>query len=143
MKTRYSSLVSVKKNIMQKSERAVQAANLTLQNAKTALQASYKELELIDTPDHGKIKDFLSTRVLLSAQIEIIKHNEAWVVSMEQELRVIKEHLKKAMIEFEKFQYLEFQEIEKELIKQKRQEAKNLDEVALITYAKKDIARVA
>jgi len=40
MKTRYTSLVSVKKNIMKKSERVLLSANETLQNAQTALQLS-------------------------------------------------------------------------------------------------------
>lgn len=143
MTTRYSSLVSVKKNIMQKSERAVQTANAVLQNANKALQDSYDELDRIKTPEQGIIKDFLSIRSLLDSQRAMIRHNEEWVDFAEKELSVAKEQLKKTMIEFEKFQYLEFQEIKKELAKQKYKEVKDLDEIALIGHTRKDTTKVA
>ena len=41
------------------------------------------------------------------------------------------------MIEYEKFKYLDLQEIKKIIKKQKMLEAKELDEVALMTYARK------
>jgi flagellar biosynthesis chaperone FliJ len=143
MTTRYSSLVNVKKNIMQSSERVVESANATLKNAYTALNTSYEELELIKTPLHGRITEFLSTRTLLDSQRALIEHNKEWVAFAQKELNQAKEQLKTAMIEFEKFQYLEFQEIEKALKAQKLKEAKELDEVALITHARKDKTKVA
>jgi flagellar biosynthesis chaperone FliJ len=42
------------------------------------------------------------------------------------------------MIEYEKFKYLEVQEIEKVLKAQKIAEVKRLDEVALMTFGKKE-----
>jgi len=42
------------------------------------------------------------------------------------------------MMEHEKFQYLDFEEIKAELKKRKFKEAKDLDEIALMTYAKKN-----
>jgi len=143
MKTRYSSLVNVKKNIMQKSERVVKSANTALLNAKSALQKSYEELELIQTPLQGKITEFLATRTLLDAQRNLIQHNKEWEHFAKKELEKAKLELKSSMIEFEKFQYLEFKEIEKELNKIKLQEAKDLDEIALITHSRKDKTRAA
>jgi hypothetical protein len=143
MKTRYSSLVSVKKNIMQKSERVLQAANAALHNATQALKTSYEELELIHAPLSGKITELLSTRTLLDSQRALIKHNEEWVQFAKNELAEAKKQLKIDMIEFEKYQYLEFQEIQAALKKIKIQEAKDLDEVALITHARKDKTKVA
>jgi flagellar biosynthesis chaperone FliJ len=143
MKTRYTSLVNVKKNIMQKSERVVQSANAALNNASQALQTSLEELQLIQTPQHGKINEFLSMRALLTSQRAEITHNEEWLAYAKKELFAAKEELKLHMIEFEKFQYLEYQEIAKELQKIKLKEAKDLDEIALITHARKDKTKVA
>ena len=134
MKTRYTSLVSVKKNIMQKSERALQSANANLNNASIALKLSFSELNLIDTPTTGQISDFLSSRVLLDAQRKLISHNEEWVDFANNQIRECKEQLKIDMIEYEKFNYLELQEIKEILHKRKLQEAKELDEIALMTY---------
>ena len=42
------------------------------------------------------------------------------------------------MIEYEKFKYLELEEMKKAIKKQKIEEIKQLDEVALMTYGQKD-----
>jgi len=137
MKTRFSSLVSLKKNTMQKSERVVQNANKLLQNAKEALGESLVQLQDIPSPNHGVISEFLAIRTLFDSQRSIISHNEEWVAYAEQELFKAQEQLKRDMIEYEKFKYLELQEIEKLIKAQKIKEAKDLDEVALMTFTKK------
>ena len=144
MKTRFSALVSVKKNAMQKSERVVQNANKNLQNATEALRESLVELQKIPAPQQGFISDFLANRTLLDTQRALIAHNEAWVAYAKKELAEAQEQLKAAMIEYEKFNYLELQEIEKILYAKKVQEAKDLDEVALMTHSRKrDMIREA
>jgi len=137
MKTRFSSLLTVKKNIMQKSERVVQNANKNLQNAKGALENSLAELQQIPSVSSGAIADFLANRTLLDSQRALIKHNEEWLAYTQKELLTAKEQLKYDMIEYEKFKYLELQELEKILKEQAVKEAKDLDEVALMTHAKK------
>jgi len=143
MKTRYTSLVKVKKNIMQKSERALEFANIKLHNAEAALETSYKELQDIQTPLQGKITAFLSARTLLDSQRALISHNQEWLEYANKDLLQAKKQLKIDMIEFEKFQYLEYQEREKEHKIRKQQEAKELDEIALITHARKEKIRFA
>lgn len=138
MKTRYSSLVSVKKNIMQKSERLLQEKNAALQNAQAALEISIQELQTIQTPNNGIISEFLANRALLDAQRALIHHNEEWVVFAQNDVTTAKEQLKRDMLEYEKFQYLEVQEIEAFKKQQKIKEAKELDEVALITHGIKE-----
>ena len=137
MKTRFSSLVTVKKNSMQKSERVVQNANKNLQNSKDALEESIAQLQQIPTPEHGVISDFLANRKLLELQRGVIEHNKEWVEYAQKELLEAKKELQEAMIEYEKFKYLDLQEVEKFLMQQKLKEAKDLDEVALMTHSRK------
>jgi len=137
VKTRYTSLVSVKKNLMQKSERALQSANANLNSATIALELSLKSLNDIPSPTEGQISEFLSSRMLLDSQRNIIRQNEEWIDFCQHTIREAKEQLKIDMIEFEKFNYLELQEIKEILHKRKVQEAKDLDEIALMTYDKK------
>ena len=134
MRTRYTSLVSVKKNIMQKSERLLQSKNFALNNAKEALQNSFKALDELQPPKNGIISDFLSNRALLDSQRSIIRHNEEWVAFATREVQEAQEQLKRDMIEYEKYQYLELQEIEAMKKAQKIKDAKELDEIALITH---------
>ncbi|MBN2815487.1 MAG: flagellar FliJ family protein [Campylobacterales bacterium] len=142
MTTRYSSLVNVKKNIVQQKERGVESANLNLQNAKKAVDSSYAELTQIQAPQNGKINDFISTRVLLDAQRALIKHNEEWLSYASKEIENAKQDLKGAMIEYEKFKYLEYQELQKELSRKKLKEAKELDEIALVVHTRKSTQKV-
>jgi len=137
MKTRYSPLVSVKKNIMQKSERVLQSANNNLNSAKEALKTSLLELHTIETPQTGNIQEFLSARTLLDTQRVVIKHNEEWIAFAQHEIEEAKEQLKKDNIEYEKFNYLELEEIKRVMKERKLQEGKDLDEVALMTYGMK------
>lgn len=134
MKTRYSPLVSVKKNIVQKSEQLLQSATARLESAKEALQTSLLELHTIEMPQSGNIQNFLSARTLLDAQRALISQNEEWIIYAKREVEEAREQLKKDSIEFEKFNYLQLEEIKRVLKERKLQEAKELDEVALMTY---------
>ena len=143
MKTKYTSLVSVKKNTMQKSEQALQNATKELQNSENELLDSTLLLNTIETPTTGKISDFLSSRTLLDTQRNIINSNQQQIISQQEALQSAKEQLKLDMIEFEKYNYLEVEEIKNILNKRKIQEAKDLDEIALMTYAKKRLNKEA
>jgi flagellar biosynthesis chaperone FliJ len=137
MKTKFTSLVTVKKNSMQKSERVVQNANATLNSAHTALELSRKSLQSIEAPTNGSMQEFLASRTLLDFTRANIQHNQKWLEFAQNQLRAAKEQLKFDMIEYEKFKYLDLEEIKKIIKKQKIQEAKELDEVALMTHTRK------
>ena len=137
MKTRFSSLVTLKKSTMDKSERVVQQANSDLKSASTALELSYESLQNIESPKSGSMSEMVANRTLLSSQRDFIIHNHEWVQFAQNQLYQAKEQLKADMIEHEKFKYLELEEIKKILKKRKIEEAKNLDEVALMTHARK------
>ena len=136
MKTRYTPLVTVKKNSMQKSERAVESANTTLNSASVALQLSLETLGSLEFPQSGSVKEMLAARSMLDLKRSEIQHNREWVEFAKQTLAQAKEQLKLDMIEYEKFKYLELQEIKKIIAEQKLKEAKELDEIALMTYSR-------
>lgn len=138
MKSRFSPLVKVKKNSMQKSERFLQKATVNLNSASSALELSYNTLKEIAPPSRGSMSQMLASRTLLNSQRELIKHNQEWVTFAKNQIEQAKAQLKADMIELEKFQYLELQEIKQELKKRALQEAKDLDEVALMTYMGKN-----
>jgi len=137
LKTRFTSLVHVKKNIVQKSERLLQQANANLNKAKKALEKSLAYLQEIKLPSHGKITEFLANRALLDAQRVVMQHNQDWLKYTINEVAQVKEQLKKDMIEYEKYKYLEYEEIQKALKEIKITEAKDLDEIAIMTYTNK------
>lgn len=136
MKTRYSPLVKLKKSTMDRTERLVQQKNAELNNAMDALKNSYEFLEDIEQPNSGNINDLLASRRLLSSQRDLIEHNKSWVNFARDQLEDAKNQFKKDMIEYEKYKYLDLEEIKKYQKELKVKEAKNLDEVALMTFGK-------
>jgi len=137
LKTRYTSLVGVKKNIMQKRERELQSLNVKLKNAQLALEESQNDINYIKTPQNGNISEFLAFRTLLDAQRGLIAHNQGWVEYTQNELKRAQKQLQIDTTEYEKFNYLETTEIKKKLKEIQLKEAKDLDEVALMTHNRK------
>ena len=122
---------------MQKSERVLQGANADLNSATMALELSYKSLDDVKAPQSGTMAEMLASRTLFDSQRGLIKHNKEWIEFAKTQVNQAKEKLKSDMIEHEKFKYLELEEIKKVLEKRKIQEAKDLDEVALMTHSRK------
>lgn len=141
MKTRYSALVSIKKDAMKKAERVFSEKKMVYERAKQALEESVKSLQEIAPLQQGSMGDFLANRALLDTQRATIKHNEAWVEYAQRDLQGVQEQLKEAMIEYEKYNYLELQEIQKMKKAQQIKEAKELDEVALMRFARVEANR--
>jgi flagellar biosynthesis chaperone FliJ len=119
---------------MQESELELQKALKKLQNAKNELEKSIKDLEKLKSPKNGNMQEFLAQRTLLDAQLRLIEKNRDWVAYEETQLKAIQEQYKKDMIEYEKFKYLQAQEVEKIKKKLALQESKRLDEVAIMRY---------
>ena len=135
MQTRYTPLVKLKKSTMDKSENAVCKANADLNSASMALETSYNSLDSIELPSTGTMAELSASRTLLDSQRGIIQHNKEWLEFAKKQVESAKEQLKLDMIEFEKFKYLESQEIKKVLKEKKIQESKDLDEIALMTFS--------
>ena len=136
MKTRFSSLVTLKKSAVDKSERAVQGANADLNSATMALQLSYNSLDDVQAPQMGTMADMIASRTLLDSQRGVISHNKEWVDFAKNQVSQAKYRLKSDMIEHEKFKYLELEEIKKVLKEKKLRESKDLDEVAIMTHSR-------
>jgi len=139
MKTRFSALVTITKSVMQKSERVLESANTDLNRAKEALKQSHQALNNLATPNSGVMMEFLASRILLDSSRNTINHNKEWVSFANNQVENARVQLKSAMLDYEKVNYLQFQEVKKIIDKKKIQEAKDLDEVALMTYSRKKI----
>ena len=123
---------------MQQSESVLQRANALFFNAQNNLKVSIEQLQDLTPPTNGQISNFLANKSLLDAQRNLIKHNQELLSFSKTEMQKAKEQLKLDTIEYEKFKYLEFEEQKKLIKKAKIKEAKDLDEIALMTYANKN-----
>jgi hypothetical protein len=113
MRTRFTQLVKYKHNEMQKCERELLGLNSELSDAQEQLQTAYDILHQLQTPQEGDIQTFLQSRTTLALQRDIIKKKCATIEQIKLHVNRAKESLKSSMIEYEKFKYLETQQIKK------------------------------
>ncbi|MDX1294856.1 MAG: flagellar export protein FliJ [Sulfurimonadaceae bacterium] len=137
MKTRFSPLVKIKKDMMDRCERQLQQANFNLDNAQIALEKAYRDLAEAKTPDSGAMQGFLQSRMIISAQRDIVAEKQEWFAFAEGEVEAAKKALKDAMMDYEKFKYLEAEEIKVMLVKEKRAQQIELDEIAVQNFGKR------
>ena len=78
---------------------------------------------------------FLQSRTLLSLQRDAVAKRQSRVAEAESELEGAQEAYKTAMVEYEKFKYLEAEEIKTVLLKEKRRHEREMDEIAVQNYS--------
>ncbi len=134
MKTRFSPLVRIKKDTLDKCERELLQANENRKNAELALDEAYLQLKKISSTTHGKISDMIQERTILQIQRNIIQEKRSWLEYAVKQVEQLKELLNKSAIEYEKYKYLETKEIEMIMKKRSLQEMKLMNESALHSY---------
>lgn len=134
MKTRFTSLVKIKKDAMEKCERDFQRREQELYLANTALLEASDALNATTMPASGVITQLLQSRALLDAQRTVVTQQQHKVARARAALESARSALKLAMVEYEKFKFLEAEQIKELLQKQKRAAQRELDEIAVQNF---------
>lgn len=134
MKSRYAPLVKFKKKDLDHAERDLVAANITLADATGALERAYHLLSELSLPTHGSIAELSQSQMIIQAQHTAIEQCKNHLVEAENQQVQMQNRFKSAMIEYEKFKYLELQETQTYIAKIKKEEAKMLDEIGIMTF---------
>ena len=137
MKTRYTPLLKIKKNDLDRCERELQKANSAFNNAQASLKEAYATLETLQIPQNGTIQDMLSARAYISSQRMVVDEKKNWVSFAQNQVELAILKLKQSNIEYEKFKYLDYEEIKKITKLRSIQESKDLDEIAVMTHNRK------
>ena len=134
MKSKYEPLVKLKKKALDNAERALIGANNALSSASDKLNRAYEELSKMTLPERGTIGTFTQAAAIIHAQHLSIEHCKAALHLAEQKQMLMRERFKAARVDFEKFKYLEVQEMKSHLKKIKVEESKMLDEIGTMIY---------
>ncbi len=108
--------------------------NRELLQAKEDLKTNKLELLNLAPPTSGTISLFTQHQSMLQSQRKLIERSQGVVYHFEDQKEQIRLKLEDTLKEYEKFKYLETKEIEEIIKKQKAQEAKDLDEMGLLSY---------
>ncbi|MDP3302056.1 MAG: flagellar FliJ family protein [Sulfuricurvum sp.] len=136
MKSRYEPLVKLKKQALDKTEQQLLNANTEVTLSDTALRNAYAQLSTFESPSNGPIGELLQAQMILQAHHREIETCRLRVERAGMNQHAAREAFRLSRIEFEKFNYLEVQEVEAMMAKAKQEEAKMLDEIGTITYKK-------
>jgi flagellar export protein FliJ len=134
VKSKYTPLVKLKKRDLDHAERDLISANSTLTLASIALDNAYLLLQSLGLPTSGTVSEFTQSQILIQAQHYEIEQCALNLAKAQQNLSQMQQRFKNAMIEYEKFKYLELQETQAYSVKIKKEEAKMLDEIGVMTY---------
>ncbi len=134
--SRYEPLVKLKKKSLDSTERSLIAANNALSHASDKLVQAYNELSQMKLPEHGTVGELIQSSSMIHAQQMTIEKWKQTMYVAQQKQNQMRERFKSAMIEYEKFKYLDVQEMDARLKKLKHDEAKMLDEIGTMIYKK-------
>jgi flagellar biosynthesis chaperone FliJ len=132
VKTKFSTVVKVKKQVVEKIERDIQKINSSILKVKQQMEEIQNILFSLTPPQNGNFFLFSQIKTQQNMlRIEIEKLNNQ-ILFLENRKNELMNELKKSNIEYEKMKYLETQEIKKLLKKAKLKESKEMDELAII-----------
>jgi len=134
VKSKYTPLVKLKKKELDRAERNLITANNALNLALSALDDAYILLQSLSLPSSGTISEFTQSQTIIQAQHYEIEQCASNVIKAQQKQQQMQQQFKDVMMEYEKFKYLQLQETQAHSAKIKKEEAKMLDEIGVMTY---------
>ncbi|RAX54667.1 hypothetical protein CCY99_02575 [Helicobacter sp. 16-1353] len=134
MKTKFSIILKIKKDILNKIERELITINNAIANKEKEIANLKSQLKEMKVPNVSVYQELLSFKNAVSAfQLEIEQENNILELMKSTKIDINKKY-KLAMIEYEKINYLHLQEIEWALNRLSREEQKVLDEFGGILH---------
>jgi hypothetical protein len=134
MTSKFAPLTKLKKEQLEEVRRLLLQSNLYIQNLETELVGFEQDLMNQKAPTSGTIALFSQYTALTQACHDQIIRKKDQIYYAKQERYKIQDQVKVALLEFEKFNYLQIEEEKEHARKIKKEEAIQLDEVAIMGY---------
>jgi len=139
VKSKYTPLVKLKKRELDRAESDLILANSTLTHASDALDSAYTLLSTLSLPTNGSVGELIQSQAMIQSQHYEIEQCANNLLKAQQKQLQMQHQFKSAMMEYEKFNYLEAQEAHAHLARMKKEEAKMLDEIGVMTYKREPL----
>lgn len=138
MKTKFTSILKVKDLEVTKVENEISKKRNEKRVLEKRLALSLEEITQVKTPTTGTIFQMQSSQfqinTLRSTQKIILQDIE----NINQNIKLLEQKYKEAMLEYEKVNHLHSIEVEEVLKERKKQEAKDMDEIANQLFTRKN-----
>jgi len=134
IKTKFDSLVKLKKLKISEIEKEISKLNNQITNATEELEQIQTEISNFQLPQEGNFALITQFKMMLNAMINQKVNKEKQINFLNNQKEILTNQLKEANLEYEKMKYLQGEEIKKYIKQLKEKEAKEIDEIALMLY---------
>lgn len=131
MKTKYSSVLKVKKQALDKAESTLSKARNRQRQSELELELALKQYEEIKLPSSGSVQNLRQSLEFLDVARVFKEEKKQRVELSKKEVAHYQMLYKKANLEYEKIKYLESEELKELQKKLKKEEEKFIDEIAI------------
>lgn len=135
MKTKFTQLVILRKKNLDEVEMALQQNAQEINAKQMEIDTLVAEFAALKAPESGVYQAFLTFVHYKDTYRQSIDFKMRELALLKQKRKDLQALFKAQNIEYEKAKYLENQEIKTMLEKIKKQESKDLDEIAVMLYA--------
>jgi hypothetical protein len=137
MKTKFSALVTFRKQSVDKIERHIASLNMEINRTKEKI--AHIKQEIIDTPipQSGNFYQISCMKEMVNAHRRELQKQEIVLIQLRDDKQKLQKSLKDAYLEYEKAKHLDNLEKQKAIAKKKQEEAAYIDEIALILHNNK------
>ncbi|WP_457560634.1 flagellar export protein FliJ [Caminibacter sp.] len=132
MKTKFDSIVKIKKQQIEKIERDIQKINRAILDISKKIDSLRDSLLKFSLPKSGNFSKIIQAKEMQNIIKQEIKNYESQINMLQNRKKELLEELKKANLEYEKMKYLQGEEIKKEIKKMRLKEARDMDEIAIL-----------
>lgn len=134
MKTKFDSLVKIKKQDLDKQEIEIAKCNNFISQKQAELCNIQADLLNLDVPKKGNYWDFRQMSESKKMFLIEIDEIQSEISNLKNHLKNLKDFYKVLSIEYEKIKYLQENEIKKQIQDLKRIENKNFDEIGTMLF---------
>lgn len=142
MRTRFTPLLKVRQEKLDRLEAALQAFNYEIMQVQARLEVIVHEIRTLEIPSQGSYGEFLMMQAIKGEQMARLELEQLSLASLQQKKREVEENMRLARIEYEKAKYLDRVEIQKVLATRAREEAREMDEIAGLLFLQSASKRV-
>jgi flagellar export protein FliJ len=134
VKTKFDSIVKLKKSELDNINQELSKISTQLDKEHQKLEILENELASFDYPKSGNFALVSQFKLLQNAKRDEIKKQKEYILSLQNSKQELLKQLQQINIEYEKIKYIQTQEIKKIIDQNRKKEAKELDEIALMLF---------
>ena len=138
MKTKFTSILKVKDLEVKKVENEISKKQNEKRVLEKKLALSLQEITQVKTPTIGTIFQMQSSQFQINTLRSIQKLILQDIEDINQNIKLLEQKYKEAMLEYEKINHLHSLAVEKVVKELKRQESKDMDEIANQLFTRKN-----